>query len=162
MPFVNEKISDEDYEGYRIAEIDKKQIVGATRSKQWTICRERDVYIRQLTVSRFEISNDSTWSLYQQGFLLSITTKNVRAEMINDDLHLHIEVNEISGDMPEGVTLEDSLSNFKEARMAFRSLTDRYKPKNIIIEMDVKVKAIKGSEPLNQAESKKKFNERVG
>ena len=67
MAFVNEYISDEDFEKYGLAEIDKKFIVGATNADDWTIDRERGIYLRNIAQgggNEPEISNRTTWTFY--------------------------------------------------------------------------------------------------
>ena len=46
MPFVNDFISSEDVRKYGLEEIDTHYVVGGTRSRQWTIDRSRDLYLR--------------------------------------------------------------------------------------------------------------------
>lgn len=48
MAFVNEYISPQDIDSYRIKEIDKLYIIGGTGSSQWTIDRDRNVYLRHV------------------------------------------------------------------------------------------------------------------
>ena len=48
MAFVNEFIPPEDVEKYHLSEIDKRFVVGGTSSRQWTIDRRRDVYLRNV------------------------------------------------------------------------------------------------------------------
>jgi hypothetical protein len=67
MTFVNEHISKEDVEKYSLESIDKKFIVGGTNSRSWTIDRERDVYLRNLTRGREENRSESGWSLFWHG-----------------------------------------------------------------------------------------------
>lgn len=48
MTFINEYVPLEDIATYRIKEIDKLYIIGGTGSSQWTIDRERNIYLRQV------------------------------------------------------------------------------------------------------------------
>lgn len=73
MAFVNEFIPSEDVEKYHIAEIDKRFVVGGTSSRQWTIDRERDVYLRNVARGAAgdpDIRNQTEWTLYWHGDLL--------------------------------------------------------------------------------------------
>lgn len=73
MGFVNEYIPKADVEKYNIKAIDEGFVVGGTKSRQWTIDRERDIYLR--CVSRGagsdpDIRNQMEWTLYWKGNLL--------------------------------------------------------------------------------------------
>jgi hypothetical protein len=73
MAFVNEFIPPEDVEKYQLAEIDKRFVVGGTSSRQWTIDRRRDVYLRNVARGGGgdpDIRNQTEWTLYWHGDLL--------------------------------------------------------------------------------------------
>ena len=73
MTFVNEFISDADVDKYGLKAIDEKFIVGGTRSRQWTIDRERDIYLRNVARgggNEPEIRNQTQWSFYWKGHML--------------------------------------------------------------------------------------------
>ena len=75
MGFVNEFVSEEDVEKYRLVEIDKQFVVGGTNSRQWTIDRVRDIYLRKVAVGGHtdpEIRNQTKWTLYWRGTLLAL------------------------------------------------------------------------------------------
>ena len=78
MSFVNEKISKEDVDKFRIIEIDNMPFVGKGRSRQWTVDRERDIYLRLIasllsTPGGQEEGRDiSDWSLYYKGEVIFI------------------------------------------------------------------------------------------
>jgi hypothetical protein len=75
MPFVNELIPVEDIEKYQLAEIDEKFVVGGTRSRQWTIDRDRDIYLRNVARgagSELEIRNQHKWIFYWKGYELTL------------------------------------------------------------------------------------------
>ena len=72
MPFVNEYISPEDAAKYHLAEIDAK-FNGGNISRQWTIDRERDMYLRNLSWGREEESrHEGVWTLYWKGTPLTL------------------------------------------------------------------------------------------
>lgn len=72
MPFVNEYITPEDEEKYHLAEIDA-DFNGGNRSRQWTIDREHDVYLRNLARGREEENrHESTWTFYWRGTPLTL------------------------------------------------------------------------------------------
>jgi len=67
MPFVNEYISPEDAEKYALAEIDAQLRAGGI-SQQWTIDRERDIYLRIVSRGHEEEDrHESLWSFYWKG-----------------------------------------------------------------------------------------------
>ncbi len=67
MAFVNEWISKEDFEKYKIAELDKKYH-GRTKPRDWQIDRERNIFLRELS-SGHELHNCHIfyYLLYWQG-----------------------------------------------------------------------------------------------
>jgi hypothetical protein len=60
--FINEFISPEDVEAYRLREIDKHFIVGGTNARDWTIDRARGTYLRNVANGREEFRSETTWS----------------------------------------------------------------------------------------------------
>lgn len=75
MPFINEFISAEDAENYGLKAIDQTFIVGGTNARDWTIDRERNIYLRNVAHGGGtdpEVSNQMKWSFYWQGELLTL------------------------------------------------------------------------------------------
>jgi hypothetical protein len=75
MPFVNEYIPAEDIEKYHLKEIDKKFIVGGTNARDWTVDRERNIYLRNVANgggNEPEIRNQTTWSFFWHNELLTL------------------------------------------------------------------------------------------
>lgn len=70
MPFVNEYISKEDFEKYGLEKIDQRFIVGGVYARDWTIDRERDIYLRQVARGREEFMHISKWTFFWHGELL--------------------------------------------------------------------------------------------
>jgi hypothetical protein len=70
MAFVNEYITTEDFEKYGLAEIDAQFLVGGTTRGDWTIDRERNIYLREVATGREEMSGISKWSFFWKGDLL--------------------------------------------------------------------------------------------
>ena len=64
MPFVNEYISAEDVKKYQLREIDKHHVVGGTNARDWTIDRERGIYLRNVSNGREEYSFETLWTFY--------------------------------------------------------------------------------------------------
>lgn len=71
MPFVNEYISDEDIKWYGIEEADRR-LFNITFRPEWTINRERDVYLRLVGSGREEFANHKRFALYWEGKLILI------------------------------------------------------------------------------------------
>jgi hypothetical protein len=75
MGFVNEFIPPEDVERWGLAEIDERFVVGGTRSRQWTIDREREIYLRNVARGGGgdpDIRNQTIWTFYWQGTPLTV------------------------------------------------------------------------------------------
>ena len=79
MAFINEYIPEADVKKYGIEEINKKFIVGGTNSDQWTIDRDRDIYLRCVARGREEFRHQSTWTLYWKGTLLTVELDMISA-----------------------------------------------------------------------------------
>ena len=73
MAFVNEKIPEADFEKYGLRKIDYELLsIGKTYSRDWTIDRVRDIYLREVAMGRDEESHLSTWTFYWKGAPLSV------------------------------------------------------------------------------------------
>jgi len=72
MPFVNEYISPEDAARYHLAEIDASCRSGGI-SRQWTIDREQDIYLRILSRGlEAETKHEGVWSFHWKGTLVTV------------------------------------------------------------------------------------------
>lgn len=69
MAFVNETISETDIEKYGIRDINKRF---RCSNLDWTIDRDRDVYLRQVGQGREEFSHQSIWTFFWRGELLTV------------------------------------------------------------------------------------------
>ncbi len=78
VPFINEYIPEADVKKYDLGEIDKRFIVGGTYARDWTIDRERDIYLRRVANGREEFRQQSTWSFYWKGTLLTVELDTIR------------------------------------------------------------------------------------
>jgi hypothetical protein len=78
MAFVNEYISEEDWKKYDIDGANKKFPWGVS-FRDWTIDRNRDVYLRQVGSGREEFYYQSTWTLYWHGNLLRVELETISA-----------------------------------------------------------------------------------
>ena len=71
MAFVNERIPEADVEKYGLEKIDNELLsIGKTYSRDWTIDRARDIYLREVAMGRDELSRISTWTFYWKGELI--------------------------------------------------------------------------------------------
>lgn len=80
MGFVNEFIPAEDVEAYGLKAIDQKFIVGGTNARDWTIDRERNMYLRNVAIgggAEPEIRNQTKWSFFWRGELLTLRLDSI-------------------------------------------------------------------------------------
>lgn len=73
MSFVNEFISAEDVDRAGLKAIDDKVYVGRTRARDWTIDRERNIYLRNIASGGGgdpDIRNRTEWNFFWHGELL--------------------------------------------------------------------------------------------
>lgn len=70
MAFINEYITAEDLVKYDIEAFYLKYVVGGTRPSQWTIDRERSVYLINVARGREEYFNETTWILFFENQLI--------------------------------------------------------------------------------------------
>ncbi len=71
MAFVNEEIPEADVEKYGLEKIDDSFFgAGGTTSRNWTIDRARDIYLRRVAIGRDELSHISTWTFSWKGALI--------------------------------------------------------------------------------------------
>lgn len=74
MSFVNEYISPGDVEKYGLEEIDR-QFIGGTRARDWTIDRERGMYLRNVSIGAGgdpDFRGQTLWTFYWQGTPLTV------------------------------------------------------------------------------------------
>lgn len=70
MAFVNEYIPEADVEKYGLKKIDAKAPAVTVKSRDWTIDREREIYLRQITTYRDDMENVTKWNFFWRGELL--------------------------------------------------------------------------------------------
>lgn len=71
MAFVNEFTPEEDIKKYGLEEIDQRYR-HATFHSQWTVDRERDIYLREVESGREETANRHGFTLYWKGALIFV------------------------------------------------------------------------------------------
>jgi hypothetical protein len=67
MSFVNEYISPEDVEKYQLKAIDDRTHIGRTKARDWTIDRQRNIYLRNIAIGGGadpDIRNRTEWTFY--------------------------------------------------------------------------------------------------
>jgi hypothetical protein len=100
MAFVNEYIPEADLEKYGIEEIDGKFLATGTKSRTWTVDRDRNIYLRCVAQGRDELSRISTWTFYWKGELLWFKREGIGVEKKSDGLrHAHSRITDFT--LPE-------------------------------------------------------------
>lgn len=79
MAFVNEYIPEADFEKYGLKEIDAKFLATGVKSRDWTIDRKRNIYMRQVTTYREDMENVTKWNFFWNGELLWFEKKVLEA-----------------------------------------------------------------------------------
>lgn len=74
MAFVNEFVPEEDVKKYGLEEIDRRYRRADLRP-QWTVDRERDMYLRLVDIGREEDSNRLEFTFFWKGVLLYVQLK---------------------------------------------------------------------------------------
>ena len=119
MTFVNEYISAEEIKKYDLENINKRFIVGGTKARDWTIDRERNIYLRNVANGREEFSHQSTWTFYWHGELILLELDNIstsgvaggdrcgnkKLRSITIPHHLEANYDEIIVDLKEALTV---------------------------------------------------------
>lgn len=78
--FVNEFVTPEDVRKYRLVEIDEKFVVGQTNARDWTIDRENDSYLRNVSIgggSDPDLRNQLRWTFYWKGHELTLRIDSI-------------------------------------------------------------------------------------
>jgi len=119
MTFVNEYISAEEIKKYDLENINKRFIVGATKARDWTIDRKRNINLRNVANGREEFSHQSTWTFYWHGELILLELDNIstsgvaggdrcgnkKLRSITIPHHLEANYDEIIVDLKEALTV---------------------------------------------------------
>jgi len=125
MPFVNEYISPEDAEKYRLKDIDAK-LIGGNKSRDWTIDRERGIYLRNVSMGRdVDTKHESLWTLYWKGAELALRLDIVAASGIpGGAASTHWRLMQLNGTRGLPAELKNQqqqiLADLKEALRAYK------------------------------------------
>lgn len=121
MAFVNEYIAEADIEKYGIKDINQRFVVGGTSARDWTIDRERDIYLRNVANGREEFRYQSTWTFYWHGELLVVRLDLIEGRgKRGESGWSHYKLRHI--DMPEHIQDKYSVivDDLKEALTAYK------------------------------------------
>lgn len=72
MVFVNEEISDEDYVSFDLEALDARPISGNPKPRDWTIDRDRNIYLRLSRVGREENFGMKSWDFFWKNALIEV------------------------------------------------------------------------------------------
>lgn len=120
MAFINENISDENRKKYNIDEINQKFHMGEI-SRDWTIDKERDIYIRIMHAGREEASHCSTWTLFWKNELIFFELENIStSEKPKGIMHGYLVITRL--DIPEHLLKDkkDIMDALVEAFTAYK------------------------------------------
>ena len=119
MAFVNEEIPEADVEKYGLEKIDNELLsIGKTYSRDWTIDRARDIYLREVAIGRDELSRISTWTFYWKGALIWFKREALGVEKKPDGLR-HAR-SRLTLTLPEDLTSRRQ-EIYQDLRDAFRT-----------------------------------------
>lgn len=127
MGFVNEYMSKEDIEKYRIKELDKRFWVGHYKP-MWTVDRERDAYLRYLRCGREDTAGRIKFYFYWKGHevLADLIVKTFRHGENRPGNHYSIHEiqipEEVASQRKEILSdLKDALTEYKDNGILSRS-----------------------------------------
>jgi len=138
MAFVNEYISQEDREKYGLDEIDKKFIVGGAKARDWTVDKDRNMYLRNVANGREEFFYITTWTFYWHGELIVFEKKGISTTgPIDGDRYHHGKILRI--DIPQDMqsSKEQIIEDLKEALTAYKDGGIFSKAKGFTLTLDV-------------------------
>ena len=119
MAFINERIPEADVEKYGLEKIDNELLsIGKTYSRDWTIDRARDIYLREVAIGRDELSRISTWTFYWKGALIWFKREALGVEKKPDGLR-HAR-SRLTLALPEDLTSRRQ-EIYQDLRDAFRT-----------------------------------------
>jgi hypothetical protein len=128
MTFINEFTSPEDVEKYGLKQIDKKFEFGTVSARDWTIDRDRDIYLRNVAVaggSDIEVRNQHKWTFYWKGHELTLRLDLLEGSGERGEpgwSHWRLVWLNGSNGLPESLKLHrrEILADLKEALLAYK------------------------------------------
>jgi len=117
MAFVNEYIPESDFVRYGIAEINRRYAKNSYRS-DWTVDRERDIYLRDVFYGRDEFAGNITYTLYWKGSLIEVKLNETGGTSSDQTGWSNYSL--LKFDLPENLnsSREEILCDLKEALTA--------------------------------------------
>ncbi|MCL1501435.1 hypothetical protein [Xanthomonas nasturtii] len=128
MPFVNEFIPEPDVVKHDLEAIDRDFVVGGTNARDWTVDRDRDMYLRNVANgggTEIEVRNQTKFSFYWHGELLTLRLDLVDGGGARGQPGWsHWRLMRINGGegLPEYLKAdkEQFIADFKEALLAYK------------------------------------------
>ncbi len=138
MAFVNETVSEADIEKYGLRDINQRYHPSLRdMTCQWTIDRERDIYVRKMGTGREETSSHTTFTFYWKGHLFfwvldlviieDTATTSVTTWGLIDGKQLHLPVTLES-------VREEIMIDFKNALSVAKAASFLVQPKSYNVE----------------------------
>ncbi len=124
MAFVNEYISDEDFEKYNFEKINNRRNGGGNPAYDWTVDKDNEVWLRHFykrqdhTAPDGGFTGENTWDFYWKGFLMSIETNYIDTKPHSSNhgiYYAHIQITSIN--IPECLSYQEIeiLEDIKQA-----------------------------------------------
>ncbi len=107
MAFVNEYISDEDFEKYNFKKINNRRNGGGNPRHDWTVDKDNEVWLRNFYVKNDHTAPDggytgeNTWDFYWKGLLMSVETQKTNTKGNGQNEHFSYTLNIASINIPE-------------------------------------------------------------
>jgi hypothetical protein len=121
MAFVNEYIPEADFEKYGLAEIDSKFLTTGVKSRDWTVDRERNIYLRQVTTYREDMENIARWNLFWKGDLLWLDKKVLEATgQLGGAIWVHLRITNFKIPLHLVQHQDEIFEDLREAFLAYR------------------------------------------
>jgi hypothetical protein len=118
MAFVNEEISQEDYDKYNLREIDNRFRFGSP-DDDWCIDRERDIwlrfYYRSVDIEDNGAELWTSWGFYWKGVFITLDTKFLEHTYIGSTGCVHIKILELEIPKESELYKQEILKDLKEA-----------------------------------------------
>ncbi|WP_084335417.1 hypothetical protein [Pseudomonas indica] len=119
MAFVNEYIPADDVKKYGIEEIDRR-FLRTTYQPDWTIDRERNIYLRQVASGREEFASQKDYTFYWGGEIIVVRLDESGGGVRGGEGWCHYKL--IRLDLPGNLQgrRKEVLSDLKEALAAYK------------------------------------------
>ncbi|NKI93554.1 hypothetical protein [Rhizobacter sp. SG703] len=119
MTFINEYISAQNIKKYDIEEIDRR-FLKVTFQPDWTVDKERDIYLRFVGSGREEFATQKECTLYWYGVLLTVRLDQQTGTAPDGSRWRHYKLLQL--DLPESIADQRSkvVSDLKEGLIAYQ------------------------------------------